>query len=308
MNPYNASHMKEEELPDEPLRSAWPVRQLRARGNRHAGSGSAGPRPFPVHPDRTQAEAGRSAEVYFSEQAEAGDPRFVAKMAHTKLWVQTRPGEFRELQVRQAADRLRAAAADRSLAVVGECEYGVLARPNQTPFLLRYYPKAVAGRAEELNRLTPRKKSRSRSSRRSRRNGHQDKDKSTGGRIRLVALRHGKPVPSAVFTAVDSDLSEQTIKAGPDGTAGWTPPAPGRYSVYIRETLKQAGELGGKKYDEIREFATLAFTWPLERREGTPRPSPCSRTRSRTAPSGAISPVSRPRSAASSTAGRSPAR
>lgn len=105
-----------------------------------------------------QAEAGRSAEVYFSEQAEAGDPKFVAKIAHTKLWVQTKPGEFRELPVRPAADRLRSALpSDRSLSVVGECEYGVLARPMQTPFLLRYYPKAVAGNSDELNRLTPRR-------------------------------------------------------------------------------------------------------------------------------------------------------
>src|SRR5580693_5905297 len=104
------------------------------------------------------AEAGRSAEVFFSEQAEAGDPKFVAKIAHTKLWIQTRPGEFRELPVRQAADRLRAALpAGRSLSVVGECEYGVLARPNQTPFLLRYYPKAVAGNPDELNRFAPRR-------------------------------------------------------------------------------------------------------------------------------------------------------
>src|SRR5271170_2574403 len=104
------------------------------------------------------AEAGRSAEVFFSEQAEAGDPKFIAKIAHTKLWIQTRPGEFRELPVRQAADRLVASlASDRSMAVVGRCEYGVLARPNQTPFLLRYYPKAVAGNRDELNRLTPRR-------------------------------------------------------------------------------------------------------------------------------------------------------
>ena len=35
-----------------------------------------------------QAEAGRSAEVYFSEQAQAGDPTFIDKIAHTQLWVQ----------------------------------------------------------------------------------------------------------------------------------------------------------------------------------------------------------------------------
>ena len=94
--------------------------------------------------------------------------------------------------------------------------------------------------------------------------------KSAGGRIRLAALRNGKPIPDAVFTAIDSNLSEQTIKAGSDGTASWDPPAPGRYSVYTRETLKQPGTLGDKNYDEIREFATLALDWPLERHDADP--------------------------------------
>jgi hypothetical protein len=212
------------------------------------------------------AEAGRSAEVFFSEQAEAGDPKFVPKIAHTRLWIQNRPGEFRELTVRRAPDRLRAALpSDRTVAVVGECQYGVLARPGQTPFLLRYYPKAVAGNPDELNKLAPRREI-----------PFEiqpafatDQEKSSSGRIRLVALRDGKPTPSAVFTAVDSDLSEQTIKAGPDGTAAWSP-APGRYSVYTRATLKQPGTSGDQKYDEIREFATLALTWPLERHDPEP--------------------------------------
>jgi hypothetical protein len=213
------------------------------------------------------AEAGRSAEVFFSEQAEAGDPKFVAKIAHTKLWVQTRSGEFRELTVRQAVDRLRAALpSDRSVVVVGECQYGVLARPNQTPFLLRYYPKAVAGNPDELNRLTPRREIPFEIQP----VFEKDKEKSAGGRVRLVALRDGKPIPNATFTAVDSSLSEQTIKAGPDGTAIWSPPAPGRYSVYTRETIKKLGRLGDQKYDEIREFATLALTWPVEQHDADP--------------------------------------
>jgi hypothetical protein len=219
------------------------------------------------------AEAGRFAEVYFSEQAEAGDPRFIAKVAHTKLWIQTRPGAFQELQVRLASDRLRAALpADRSFVVLGECEYGVLARPNQTPFLLHYYPKAVAGAAAELNRMTPRAEipfeiqpSFECNSPDKPGNG------SPQGRIHLRALRDGKPIASAVFKAIDSDLSESVIKAGPDGTAIWTPPASGRYSVYVRNVLKQSGEHKGQKYDEIREFATLAFNWPLESLDTDPK-------------------------------------
>ena len=217
-----------------------------------------------------QAEAGRSAEVFFSEQAEAGDPKFVTKIAHTALWIQTRPGEFRELPTKQGADRLRASLpSDRTLAIVGKCEYGVLARPRETPFLLRYYPKAVAGNADELNPLTPRREIPF-EIQPTFENQATGNDKSTAGRIRLVALRNGKPSPHAVFTAVDSDLSEQTIKADSDGSATWTPAAPGRYSVYVRETLKEPGVLGDKKYDEIREFATLALNWPLELHDTDP--------------------------------------
>ncbi|HQU47490.1 MAG TPA: hypothetical protein PK867_32095 [Pirellulales bacterium] len=76
------------------------------------------------------AEGGRAAEVYFSEQARAGDPRFIDKVAHTTLWRQTTPGKFEPLEVRKATDRLRAhLPASGTVAVVGECEYGVLARP-----------------------------------------------------------------------------------------------------------------------------------------------------------------------------------
>src|SRR3954451_13497740 len=81
------------------------------------------------------AEGGRWAEVYFSEQAEAGDPKFVDKIASTQLWLQSAsdPGQFRPLTIHRSADRLRAALpSSGSVAVVGACEYGVLARPKQT--------------------------------------------------------------------------------------------------------------------------------------------------------------------------------
>src|SRR6516225_7751346 len=102
------------------------------------------------------AEGGRAAEVYLSDKAEAGDPVFVDKISGTALWVQSAPGKFRPLKVVKGADRLRAhLPATGSLAVIGRCDYGVLARPKQTPFLLRHYPKAIAGKPAELNRLKP---------------------------------------------------------------------------------------------------------------------------------------------------------
>ena len=199
------------------------------------------------------AEGGRSAEVYFSDKAEAGDPKFVDKIAATKLWAQSAPGEFRPLNVRKGVDRLNAhLPASGAVAIVGECQYGVIARAGETPFLLRYHPKAVAGPAAELNKMKTR-------------------DGATleiaaefeGDRIKLLALRDGKPLPKASFHAVDADLKESVIAADGEGRAGWTPTSSGTYTVYFRSDLKTPGEVDGKKYDEIREFATLAFDWPL---------------------------------------------
>src|SRR4051812_40589447 len=68
------------------------------------------------------AEAGRTAEVYFSDRTEAGDPKFVYKIAGTKLWAQSKAGEFRPLTVHKGADRLRALVpSSGGVVVVGAC-------------------------------------------------------------------------------------------------------------------------------------------------------------------------------------------
>lgn len=204
------------------------------------------------------AEGGRAAEVYFSELAEAGDPRFLAKVAHTQLWLQKTPGQFEPLSLHQAPDRLRAwVPATGSLVVVGQCRYGVL--PRKVPFLLRHFPKAMAGNPDELNRMKPYSKL-----------PLEVVATVVGDEVRLVALKDGKPVPHAEFVTVDSRLANVTLKADAEGVAAWKPPAPGTYSVYTRDTRKESGEADGRKYEEIRDFATVAFTWPLERREADP--------------------------------------
>ncbi len=207
------------------------------------------------------AEAGRFAEVYFSEQAEAGDPRFTDKIAHTQLWLQTEPGKFRPLKTHKAEDRLRAAVPPSGgLAVVGACEYGVLGRPDRPAFLLRHYPKAVAGGADDLNALRPCDQV-----------PLEIVAAFDGERVTFTALRKGKPLPGAVLNYIDQELKGDKLTAGDDGRAAWKPPAPGRYSVYTQFNNKESGEAGGKKYQEIREFATLAFTWPLERKGADPK-------------------------------------
>jgi hypothetical protein len=198
------------------------------------------------------AEGGRAAEVFFSDRAEAGDPHFVDKIAHTKLWVQAAAGSFQALTVRAGTDRLRAPLLGaHSLAVIGACDYGVLTR--KTPFLLRYFPKALAGKAEELNRMRPSDKVPLEIIARVGDDG-----------IRLTALREGKPIPGAEFyTATAGNTKVPALKADDQGVALWKPSGSGDYSLYTSFISRNSGTRHGKQYVEIRDFATLAFTWPL---------------------------------------------
>jgi hypothetical protein len=201
------------------------------------------------------AEGGRFAEVYFSDDAQAGDPRFIDKIANTKLWQQVKPGQFELLHVRQTTDRLRALVpSSGATSVIGECTYGVLARPKQAAFLLRHYPKAVEGRPEEIAALLPKKEI-----------PFEIVMHAIGDELEFTALRQGKPIADAAFVTVGLDLKGHKFAANKDGKARWKPSTPGYFAVYTSQTLKQAGTHDGTKYDEIRAFATLAFPWPLHR-------------------------------------------
>lgn len=205
------------------------------------------------------AEAGRSVEVYFSEFAYAGDARFIEKIKPTTLHVQAKPGQFQPLVVKPATDRLRAfLPPSGSVSVSGELVYGVLKR--EVPFLLRYYPKGVSGSPEKLNAMTARKGS-----------PLEIVANWSETGVTLTALRHGKPLPGALFTTVDIDLVNEELKADKNGRVSWKPDAAGYYCVYIRATDKQAGEHGGKSYTEIRDFATLCFRWPLSPSAADPK-------------------------------------
>lgn len=206
---------------------------------------------------RPPAEGGRAAEVYFSEKAEAGDPCYIEKVAATKLWAQTEPGKFKLLEVTKGADRLRAhLPIAGSLSVIGVLDYGVLARPAQTPFLLRHYPKAVAGPAEEVNRLQPRRETR-----------FEIVPEFAADHVLLTVLHEGKPLAGATINTVDINLVGEELKTDDHGQARFTPASSGVHSVYTQYVDKTPGESGDKHYDEIREFATLAFAWPLVRKD-----------------------------------------
>ena len=186
--------------------------------------------------------------------AHAGDPRYIDKVAPAKLFVQSTPGDFRPLEVQKLSDRLRAhLPLEGSLMVAGELDYGVLTRPMLAPFLLRHYSKAVAGKPEEVNRLQAKG------------SPLEIVARFDADAVVLTALLNGKPMPSAKFTTVDSDLTSEELVGDSDGQVRFVPGAPGVWSVYIQHLDATPGTHAGESYKEVRQFATLSFSWPLAR-------------------------------------------
>ena len=207
------------------------------------------------------AEAGRRAEVFFSEYATAGDPRFFAKVSDTKLWLQAKSGEFTPLATRKSSDRLRAQLPSTgAFAVIGDCQYGILKR--EVPFLLQYYPKAVVGTAADINQFKPRVEI-----------PLEIQSQIEGNQISFRLLHNGKAIPHAKLTTVDDDLVETELEADDAGIARWSPEESGYFCVYGRKYLDESGELDGEKYTQVRMFATLAFRWPVSERDHDPAAS-----------------------------------
>lgn len=200
----------------------------------------------------SSGEGKRNAEVYFSDRADAGDPEFIDKITQTRLWLQATAGDFKPLVVKKGEDRLHAAVPDKgSVMVVGDCVYGVLAR--KTPFLLRHFPKTITGEPADLNRLAPYGKV-----------PLEIFAKVEADGVRLTVMHNGKPLPKAPINTLAEDLSGEKLEADAKGEFFFKLPRAGYYTVYSSHFSKQAGQLGEQKYEEIRDFATLSFPWPLK--------------------------------------------
>jgi hypothetical protein len=197
------------------------------------------------------AESGRGVEVFFSERATAGDPKFVGKISHTELWRQDEPGKFQPMTVARGTDRLRASLSGSTVSVTGRCEYGVLKR--EKAFLLRYYPKAVSGKPQDLARLE-----------RHAAIPLEIVPVFSAEAVELTVLHNGQPVPETTVTTVDANLQNEELKTDAAGRVTWKPVGTGPFAVYVKHVTPQSGTLNGEKYDEIREFATLGFDWPVD--------------------------------------------
>ena len=132
-----------------------------------------------------------------------------------------------------------------ALSTTASCKRG-----DAKPYLLAYHPKAVLGAvaADKLalgEKVLP----------------VEIVPVVSGSDVKFRFLAAGKPVADAEVTVIKPDGSKAKSKTGKDGLTEAFP-AKGRYGAWAKDVVAEPGELGGKKYDEVRHYATLVTEFP----------------------------------------------
>jgi len=188
------------------------------------------------------AKDGGAATVVFSDTLDPDEKVKMDKLAGLKLFARVDAKDV-PVEYTKGDHSFTAELPKRASVVYGTAVYGLLSK-SEKPTLLVYHPKAVLhgsdtksaiiGEAAVLE-IVP---------------------FTEAGKTRFQLLAKGKPVAGAEGTVVLPDGTKEKVTTGVDGyTPGFE--KTGRYAAYLKLTEAKAGEHDGKKYEEVRHYATL---------------------------------------------------
>jgi len=205
-----------------------------------AASVARGHFPYIVPDDK-----GTTAKVVFSDDLNPDPNVNVEKIADTKLTVRDAAGKESALEWKKGDGFYSVAIPGSGNRVVyGVTDYGVLQKGDAKPFRLLYYPKAVIGAATAKEATVGEKLPM--------------EVVATGGagKVKFRVLSAGKPLPEAEVTVIVPGSAKKDVKTDKEG---FTPEfdGAGRYGVTAKFIEAKAGDHAGKKYDEVRHYATL---------------------------------------------------
>jgi uncharacterized GH25 family protein len=206
-------------------------------------------------------EAGKEPAVrlLFSEDLRVFDPDLLSKIAHAEVFVRNADDQTRTIKTVFAKDQLKATMPAEVVREVGAvCRYGVFQRGGVEPFLLNYYAKTFVGLEDwanppglfgkawdklplEIVPVLPKKDA-----------------------PRLRVLWRGKPVADAEVVLLVPGIADKVeARTDKDGVFSLTPPKKGGfYGLRVLHKEARAGEYKGKKYKEVRHYATLVLRIP----------------------------------------------
>jgi uncharacterized GH25 family protein len=188
------------------------------------------------------AKDGQSVTVVFSDSLDPDEKVKMDKVGGLKL-VARIDGKDAPLACEKADHSFTAKLTKTPTMMFGTATYGLLSM-SEKPTLLVYHPKAVfpgagvksgmigADAALEIVPVTE------------------------AGKTRFQLLAKGKPVADAEGSVMLPDGTKEKVKTDKDGyTAAFE--KTGRFAAYLKLSEVKAGEHDGKKYEEVRHYATL---------------------------------------------------
>lgn len=192
------------------------------------------------------AKDGKAVTVVFSDSLEPDENVPIEKIAGLKLHA-VAGGKVTAVEHKADKHALTAALPADAKVVFGSVTYGLYGKDK--PSLLVYHPKAVLGGAtgkeatageKAVAELVP---------------------VADGGKVKFQFLVGGKPAADAEASVTLPDGKKEKVKTDKDG---FTPAfeAAGRYAVSVKHVEMKAGEVDGKKYDQVTHYATLVADSP----------------------------------------------
>ena len=206
-----------------------------------------------IYPD---AADGRKGDVVFAHVPKPDDnPKLLDRLTGAKLWVRTADGE-KALEPKRGEKSYTFTLPAPTATVGGVNEYGVVQKGDAKPFRLVQCPKLVLGADEKPwaklpIEIVPRR---------------------AGADLVLTVYFRGKPAPAGLpVTAHTLDGNEPApLETDAQGTVTFKPKGAGFVGFTVPHTVAEAGEFGGKKYEEARYSASLLVRAAVPAAKGDP--------------------------------------
>jgi uncharacterized GH25 family protein len=188
------------------------------------------------------AKDGKTVTVVFSDSLDPDEDVPIEKIATLKL-TGVANGQETTVACKTGKHELTATLAADTKVAFGSVTYGLMSRGDK-PSLLLYHPKAVLNGASEKEATIGAKAA------------LEVVPVSADGKTKFRLLAAGKPVADAEGSVLLPDGKKEKLMTDKDGyTTAFA--GSGRFAVWLRHTEAKAGEHDGKKYDEVKHYATL---------------------------------------------------
>jgi hypothetical protein len=188
------------------------------------------------------AKDGKTVTVVFSDDLKPDENVAIDKITSLKLTARV-TGKDTLVECKTGKHAMTAAIVTDAKVVFGTVTYGLTTRGDK-PSLLVYHPKVVLAGATAAEATIGEKAV------------AEVVPVSAGGKTKFRLLVGGKPVADAEGSVLLPDGKKEKLKTDKDGCTAEFAGA-GRYAVWLRHTEAKAGEADGKKYDDVKHYATL---------------------------------------------------